>query len=339
MDDVPPSEVIDDDSVRVQLDQFFLACNSFLGATIAGVVWQQGDRRMIHRCSRPTIAEPRANDPIFSAMLALKEANVFPNILHIEEFQDSVLRNRALPLKTLVSCPIHVPGVEGNGCVYVGTLAEVSLSTRWVDRLQLLSGWAQFIFTVYLLSESQVRLTDALQVSRVQAHTDDMTRVWNRKGILQLLGREVSRTAREKLVVSVLFVDMDNLKVINDSHGHAAGDMAILKVADVLVTELRDSDAVGRYGGDEFLVVLVDPERDRVQLVADRLARALNSAVIEFEGIEIRLGASIGVCTSSSDQPMEPDVMIAFADEAVYAAKKGGRGRVVRYSDVIAGNA
>lgn len=332
--DIAPESAIDDEAVQGQLAQFFSACHAFLGASVAGVVWRRESGNLIHRCSRPSIEQPADDDPLFTEMLGQQETLVIDNLQEKPDAMGSVLLNRALPLKTVVAHPIEVVGVKGKGVVYVGTLVAVQLSKRWVERLTLLTSWAKFIFAVYLLSESQERLEAALEVSEVQAHTDDLTRIWNRKGILQLLEREMFRSEREKLFVSVLFVDLDNLKTLNDEYGHAAGDEAIRCTARTLLKGLRESDAVGRLGGDEFLVVLVDPEHDQMHRVADRLSASLNNTTFEFEGQTLALAASIGVAVTRSGEKVDAEVIIARADEAVYAAKAAGRGQVVRYSEM-----
>jgi len=165
---------------------------------------------------------------------------------------------------------------------------------------------------------------------RFQATHDSLTGVANRAAIMDALKRELLRAQREGTAVGVLLADLDHFKNVNDVYGHLAGDAVLREVAQRINAAVRTYDAVGRYGGEEFLVVLSGVEDEPVRH-AERI-RALVSAepVVTAEGsipVTLSLGAAI-----SSDDLIEPEAILRAADAALYRAKRAGRNRVVAAS-------
>lgn len=167
----------------------------------------------------------------------------------------------------------------------------------------------------------------ALSEAERRARTDPLTGVSNRRSLLEQL-EAVCRNARANgHPVAVLFLDLDFFKSINDSYGHAAGDACLAAVIRPIQTELRQSDIIGRYGGEEFIVVLSGADAAAAEPIAERIRLRVSEVGIEGHGAPIRLTCSIGV--ASSDQlGVWGEALIAKADAAVYAAKRLGRNRV-----------
>lgn len=152
---------------------------------------------------------------------------------------------------------------------------------------------------------------------------DPMTGLLNRPVLLEQLCRALSRAARHPHLVAVLFIDLDRLKSVNDLHGHAAGDRLIRCSAEQLKGSVRPCDAVARYGGDEFVVLLEDLRNDaEAVLVAARVLAALRAC----SGHPERSGASIGIAVAT-DAALSGDELISQADQAMYRAKRAGGDR------------
>jgi diguanylate cyclase (GGDEF)-like protein len=167
----------------------------------------------------------------------------------------------------------------------------------------------------------------ALSEAERRARTDPLTGVLNRRSLLEQL-EVVCRHARTNgLPVSVLFLDLDFFKSINDSYGHAAGDDCLAAVIRPIQMELRQSDAIGRYGGEEFVVVLSGADATAAEPIAERIRQRVSEVLIEGHGAPIQLTCSIGVA-SSHPLGVWGEALIAQADTAVYAAKRLGRNRV-----------
>lgn len=170
------------------------------------------------------------------------------------------------------------------------------------------------------------RILDLQDALRQQATHDGLTGVLNRNSILERLDQELARAARASEPVSVLMVDLDRFKSVNDAHGHLAGDAVLREAARRLQGASRAYDTIGRYGGEEFLVVLPGCGTADALSQAERLRDSIASMPFLFEGSNLRVTASFGL-TCTARTPSRDVVRIA--DEALYEAKASGRNRVV----------
>lgn len=173
------------------------------------------------------------------------------------------------------------------------------------------------------------RVVQMQQDLRRLATTDGLTGALNRRSFFERGGEEVMRAKRYGRALSLLMIDIDHFKAINDTHGHPAGDEAIRSLVRSIRTVVRQTDVVGRLGGEEFGLLLPETPLDGAVLVGERLRAALaDNAVPSPSGTMFRFSASAGVAQlRAADAGVE--VMLARADEALYRAKRGGRDRVV----------
>lgn len=182
--------------------------------------------------------------------------------------------------------------------------------------LALISGWAAL-----------TQLTMMMRLYR-QAHRDPLTGLANRRSIVTYLEQEVRSSRRNETPLSLMLLDLDKFKRFNDHYGHAAGDEVLIHFANLLVAQSRAEDLVGRYGGEEFLMVLSDTSREGAQQIAERLRLACHEEeVITPTGDPLRFTTSIGVAQMHPDESI--DQALKRVDDALYAAKGGGRDRVV----------
>lgn len=161
-----------------------------------------------------------------------------------------------------------------------------------------------------------------------QAITDTLTGLYNRRGFEELGRREVERAVRFERPLSALMFDIDLFKQVNDQHGHAAGDQVLSNLAMRCSTELRQIDLLGRYGGDEFVVLLPETDAESARQVAERLRRSIGNASFLSGTVALRLTLSVGVATLGS-QVATLNALVLRADQALYEAKHRGRNRVV----------
>lgn len=171
------------------------------------------------------------------------------------------------------------------------------------------------------LLESQERL-------RMLATTDDLTGVANRRKIMSVLKAELGRAKRHGAPVSLIAVDADFFKRINDTHGHDVGDEALRHLAEVLRRQVREVDLVGRLGGEEFAVVLPETGLDEACHVAERLRQAVARTPLVHGGHVIPMTMSAGVAASAPHAGDDPQTLMKRADNALYHAKHAGRNRV-----------
>ncbi len=151
------------------------------------------------------------------------------------------------------------------------------------------------------------------------ADQDTLTPVLNRRAFVRELSRIMAFSERYQSASSVIYLDVNGLKQINDTLGHAAGDAALNHLAAMLIRHVRASDVVGRLGGDEFGVILVQTAREAAQMTADRLAQAIKDEPATWDGQSVPFGVSIGVHTFAKEGPV--DQALHAADQAMYAQK------------------
>jgi diguanylate cyclase (GGDEF)-like protein len=169
--------------------------------------------------------------------------------------------------------------------------------------------------------------------------TDSLTGVYNRRYLDRRLLEEIARARRQRYDLSLMYIDIDHFKRINDTVGHQGGDEVLREVASRIKGELRLSDALARFGGEEFVVLLIDADLDSAAFVAERIRAGLSAAMVDLPGgVKVSITGSIGVaCLSGADgDGVDAEVaareLIAHADEALYRAKAEGRDRVVRHA-------
>jgi|GEM_PF-5267553 len=177
--------------------------------------------------------------------------------------------------------------------------------------------------------ENEMRERQNLQEELTRmATTDSLSGALNRRELLRRSKREVAAARRYGRPLSLLIADIDHFKRVNDTHGHAAGDVAIRAVADICRRALRETDLVARIGGEEYVVLMPETTLDRARITAERLRRTLAETPICAGAVEFRITASFGVADwGPEDATIE--ATLARADGALYAAKENGRNRVM----------
>ncbi|HEY7639283.1 MAG TPA: diguanylate cyclase [Steroidobacteraceae bacterium] len=170
------------------------------------------------------------------------------------------------------------------------------------------------------LRDQRLALTDAER----RAQSDALTGVLNRRSLLERLDSACLRARARGLPIALLFIDLDHFKQINDTHGHPAGDACLKAIIGPIQAELRQSDVIGRYGGEEFVVILSSADAAAAQPIAERIRQRVAEISVPGFGAAIHLTCSIGIATSDM-LGVWGEHLIARADEAVYAAKRCGR--------------
>lgn len=161
------------------------------------------------------------------------------------------------------------------------------------------------------------------------ATQDPLTGLSNRRAFQQAIGRDLARASRGRKPLSVVILDIDHFKRVNDTYGHGGGDAVLKAVSGVLAGSVRQGDVVARWGGEEFALILPETPADGAQVLADRLRTAIADTVVVYDGTEIRVSASFGVASADVVVPGMADTLLTSADEALYKAKEAGRNRVM----------
>lgn len=185
----------------------------------------------------------------------------------------------------------------------------------------VLAGWRG------LLEPAAIALANALQLERAEALsvTDDLTRLYNSRFLNQALRRETKRALRSGKALSLLFIDLDGFKAVNDNHGHLNGSRALVEAAAVIRGSARETDFVARFGGDEFAVVLPDTGPEGAISVAERIRdRIAEHHFLTGDHLDVRLTASVGIATLP-DVAGSAEELVQAADRAMYKVKATGK--------------
>jgi diguanylate cyclase (GGDEF)-like protein len=221
--------------------------------------------------------------------------------------------------------------------VFIASTIAVAVNLLWTSRLSATyefnnrySAWNNILaivvfaiaFSMYPLMVSE-RLNRALTI---QAMRDPLTGLYNRRAFEEIAYREIAGASRTGNPVSVLVLDIDRFKQVNDKYGHTAGDGVLKAVADTLRDGLRTEDFLCRWGGDEFCALLPRAKRDQAQNVAERVLKAFETFHFAFEGNQIEIALSIGIM-SEEGHAKDLALLVQLADNALYQAKLAGRNR------------
>ena len=160
------------------------------------------------------------------------------------------------------------------------------------------------------------------------SNTDHLTGLFNRRYMMEVLDKEVQRCIRKSGDLSLVMIDVDHFKLVNDRFGHLQGDVVLQRVALQLKKELRSYDCAARYGGEEFIAILPDSSLQQSVFVADRIRLAIQGTTFDGPLSPLCLTVSLGVARFSKEQSVTVDGFIKQADDSLYRAKASGRNRV-----------
>lgn len=236
-------------------------------------------------------------------------------------------------------CILHVP--EDSAHITAEVIAAVEEFGRWTGEVKMLHkdgtiGWIESMCVPLLDDNDQIigalginrDITERIKKSEhltQLAHYDQLTQIPNRYLLLERISHLINQCERNKSTFSLLYIDLDNFKIINDSKGHAFGDKVLQEAARRMTKSIRKSDTLARYGGDEFILLLENThKREDINTVSKILIHALSSTFF-LENNEVNINCCIGIATYP-DNGSTAKTLLAFADDALYKAKNKGRG-------------
>lgn len=212
----------------------------------------------------------------------------------------------------------------------VGTLAVYDRTPRQVtpaevQALRDLADLAQREFLTAELCDAQAQIVAKLDLALRSAMIDALTRVWNRRAAEELLTFAVEQAERDDTGLALCMLDVDRFKEINDTAGHQVGDQVLRKVAATLVSNVRDGDAVCRYGGDEFLIILQRTSREEVERITGRICERISEFPMKARSGQVAVNVSVGVSLRAPGRHMTGEQLIELADQALYRSKQARR--------------
>jgi diguanylate cyclase (GGDEF)-like protein len=280
------------------------------------------------KSKRGTFGSEDSRTISFCAHAILQEGTmVVPNALLDPRFADNPLVLGEPFIRFYAGHPLKA--LDGS---QVGTLCVLDRKPREIgpadlEALRDLAALVDNEIRMEALSQAQLDLIRERDAIHRKAMLDSLTHLWNRQAILDVLARELARGRRTGEPVAVLMADVDHFKTINDTHGHLAGDAALQEVARRLRASVRPYDAIGRYGGEEFLIVLSSCGTDAASKIGEKIRTRVGLAPIQLATVRLPVTMSLGIASSDA-MGMDSVALIAGADAALYRAKAAGRDRV-----------
>jgi diguanylate cyclase (GGDEF)-like protein len=291
-----------------------------LGSVLASTLPAEAYVAEVRRLTADDVALARGSDQL-AASPALRGAAVEPSGDATVGGRELRARSATLPdpegeLVLSILGPRESKGVAGNeSLIAIILLAFFALALA---------------FILPLLRDLQ-SLHDAVAE---QAVTDELTGLSNPRRFRELIRKEAGRASRFGRPLSLLMIDLDDFKRVNDEHGHPQGDDVLRAIAEVLRNEARDVDEPARYGGEEFALALPETEAEGALQVAERIRARIEAARVPLArgGGTVSLTTSVGVASTSDGVPADAERLIAAADQALYAAKRAGKNRTERHA-------
>jgi len=196
---------------------------------------------------------------------------------------------------------------------------------------ELLAGIAPLLLVAYITTMFSADIRFGISKAKLLSETDDLTGLYNMRGFSITLDRAFGQAVRYARPMSIVMIDSDNLKMVNDSYGHEAGNELLRLISQSIKRELRTSDVVARYGGDEFVALLPDTNNVGAGEVAERIRAGIAGTPLQMRGEDVPITVSVGVATYP-DHGRSIDVVMQRADSAMYGAKKRGKNQVANFA-------
>ncbi|ABC77646.1 GGDEF domain-containing protein [Syntrophus aciditrophicus] len=219
----------------------------------------------------------------------------------------------------------------GTCFIFLGSHSSINelFSLKYVGAL--FARFAPFVLVAYITTMFASDIRYGLNKIKLMSETDELTGIYNRRGLAIIADRLFGHTVRYNRPLSLLAIDSDNMKRVNDDYGHKAGDQLLVTLVNTIQAQLRHSDILARQGGDEFVVLLPETPSTGALDVAERIRKAVENTPLVLDGKIVRTTVSIGVASYPSEGH-SLDVLLAQADFKMYEAKLGGRNKVVQCS-------
>ena len=198
---------------------------------------------------------------------------------------------------------------------------------------ELLAGISPLLLVAYVTTMFSADIRYGINKAKLLSETDDLTGLYNMRGFSIVLDRAFGQSVRYSRPLSILMIDSDNLKAVNDTYGHEAGNELLRLISQCVKRELRTTDVVARYGGDEFAALLPDTHNVGAQEVAERIRASIAGTPLQMRGDDVPITVSVGVATYP-DHGRSIDTVMQRADSAMYGAKNRGKNQVVSYAAV-----
>ncbi|HLO41335.1 MAG TPA: sensor domain-containing diguanylate cyclase [Phycisphaerales bacterium] len=321
--------VILDTPLSDRFERITRVAQKALETPIAAISLLDADRQWFKSIQGSSLAQTARAVSFCTHTILREDVMVVPDARIDPRFEGNPLVCEDPHIVFYAGCPVRATDGSRIGSLCVLDRKPRSPSFEDIEILRDLAAVTEReLFSAMQAGAQQELITQLDQLSR-QARIDPLTRVWNRESIFEILDLALARARRARQGVAIIMADVDHFKQINDTLGHAAGDEVLRQATRRSLAAIREEDAIGRYGGEEFLIVLgpCDGLESAIK-IAERIRSRLSSGPIKTEYGSVTVTSSLGVAYAESARGLDRDVLVRMADESLYRAKNQGRNAV-----------
>jgi diguanylate cyclase (GGDEF)-like protein len=314
--------------IEERFERITRIARSALRTPVAAITILKPDSQWFKSISGWSVGQLPTDKSLCTWTIEANQLTIVPDMLADERFTSHPLVVAAPKFRFYAGHPLR----DSMG-VTIGTFCVMDIKPRAVSEreqqlIRDLSMLAQTELETDRLADAQREFVSKLSVARREAMIDPLTRLWNRRGTTIFLRNAIRRADDELKPLAIGIVDIDNFKRINDLHGHPIGDEALRKAAQILTSTLRHDDVVGRYGGDEFLVLLPNTNAAESSEIMNRVRETMFEEAIRTRNGPVRMTASVGCIVREPGESVSEDELVSAADAELSISKSAGRNRV-----------
>lgn len=249
-----------------------------------------------------------------------------------ERFVDNPFVTGSPGIRFYAGCPVHSPDGHKIGSLCVIDREPRELSEEQLEDLKDLASMVESEIATKQMAEAQAQMNEELKQAKRAVLVDPLTRLWNRAGGEEFLARQHQVAVQKGEKFCIAMMDIDHFKKVNDTYGHSAGDEVLREVAKRILRSIRPEDFACRMGGEEFLLVIDDPNSSEALAVAHSVRDAVRNTPVQCEdGTPIAVTTSMGLAYFDPASSVTPAEVIRLADASLYNAKESGRNRIVSH--------
>lgn len=299
-----------------------------LDAAFTGLMWLDADDNVHRQVVGPNMPEPAFENALFTHTCREDDIVVVTDASQDPHLRDSRLV-KEFGMRFFATYPIYrTQGGEKIGLLYACGPAATHTEAEYLPLLADAASCLMLELKSHTLEKNNRSLSQQLAEAQRRALVDPLTSVWNHSGIVDVLHRRLEQAERQADSLTMLFIDIDQFKQINDTQGHQAGNEVLQTVCRRIESALRPYDEVGRYGGDELVAVVMGRSEPMLQELAERVRCAVADEPIDTIAGPVSVTISIGIASTAADGIGTMEDLMLRADAALYQAKRLGRNRI-----------
>lgn len=300
-----------------------------LGVEIAAVSLVESDRQWFKSIQGLDVEQTGRDESFCAHAIHGSSVMVVPDAREDGRFRENPLVTGPPHIVFYAGCPVRASDGSCVGTLCVIDSRPQSFGADDAGVLEDLAGLVESELRSSASAATQAYLVEEMAAEQRRAKVDGLTRVWNRDGILEVAGEALESARRGDSGAALVVVDLDGFKGVNDTYGHAAGDEVLRSCARRMLSTIREGDAVGRLGGDEFLLVVWPCEcEDAAAAIVERVRARVASVSVRAGEDPVPISASFGVRYLAAGADDDLEALLESADHAMYESKRGGRNRV-----------